>query len=800
MSLPEISIEQLNIINQLESNNVIVDSVAGSGKTTTNLHIAKHYSDSNILLLTYNSRLKIETRHKISKLNLNNIECHSYHSFCVKYYDNKAFTDKTIRKIINNSILSKYKFSYNIIVLDEAQDVTELYYTLICKIVKDNNIIPKIILFGDKNQSIFDFNGADSRFIEYADLIYTYNNLNWIKCNLSTSFRITHEMALFINNCLLNNNRINSNKISNVKPRYIICNTFCDTELAPIEEIKYYTKDLNYKAGDIFVLAPSIKNNISSPIAKFSNKIKEYFNDIMIYAPMSDDEKLDEDVMKDKLVFSTFHQAKGLERKVVIIFGFDNSYFEYYKKNIDPYICPNELYVATTRASEHLTLLHHQNKDFLPFIKDKQNILEYCNVFGNYKSFFKDLNKNIRKPKDKINVTVTQLLKHLPETIIDECIKELNIIRNNNLLPLINIPIKIIDNTTENVSEITGIAIPSLFEYKIKNNMKILNRLLDENFENKSDICTITKDYNLNDIILSDISNEQLLYLSNCWNTYSNEYNFKLYQIQNYNWLSNENLNNCLERINSLGITSNAIFEKSIGISIDNNIINNSLKYNLSGYIDCVDIDNNTIYEFKTVNQLTDVHILQLALYMYMYEQKYNSILHDQIKLLNTQINNKYKLLNNQLELLKLDKSIKYLIGDFVRVTLDIDYIGVITKIYKRMNKLKIKCKDKILEVPKESTIEVLQRKSINNISQKINKIKLSIQKLQEEIDELNNKISTRYILFNILTNETIEIKYNKETVEKIIYLIIVAKYNNKCKLDNDDFINKTKTIYNKYF
>ena len=37
MELPEISTEQNNIIQQLLNNNVVVDSVAGSGKTTSNL-------------------------------------------------------------------------------------------------------------------------------------------------------------------------------------------------------------------------------------------------------------------------------------------------------------------------------------------------------------------------------------------------------------------------------------------------------------------------------------------------------------------------------------------------------------------------------------------------------------------------------------------------------------------------------------------------------------------------------------------------------------------------------------------
>jgi len=39
--LPTLSIEQQDILNKLDFANVVTNSVAGSGKTTTNLHIAK---------------------------------------------------------------------------------------------------------------------------------------------------------------------------------------------------------------------------------------------------------------------------------------------------------------------------------------------------------------------------------------------------------------------------------------------------------------------------------------------------------------------------------------------------------------------------------------------------------------------------------------------------------------------------------------------------------------------------------------------------------------------------------------
>jgi superfamily I DNA/RNA helicase len=132
--------EQNNILNKLTVSNLIVDSVAGSGKTTSILHIAKKFITSKILCLTYNAKLKIETREKIRDLNLTNIEAHSYHSFCVKYYSKKAYNDVEILSLIKKEINPKIKLNYSMIILDEAQDLTPIYYELVLKILSDNEI------------------------------------------------------------------------------------------------------------------------------------------------------------------------------------------------------------------------------------------------------------------------------------------------------------------------------------------------------------------------------------------------------------------------------------------------------------------------------------------------------------------------------------------------------------------------------------------------------------------------------------------------------------------------------------
>jgi hypothetical protein len=100
----------------------------------------------------------------------------------------------------------------------------------------------------------------------------------------------------------------------------------------------------------------------------------------------------------------------GLERKVVIIFNFDNSYFKYFKKDSNPNICPNEFYVATTRALERLTLFHHYQNDYLPFIRQNE-LKNYC--------YFEDMDINIKRDVPKnFDTSPTELTKHITQVYI----------------------------------------------------------------------------------------------------------------------------------------------------------------------------------------------------------------------------------------------------------------------------------------------------------------------------------------------------------------------------------------------
>ena len=77
----ELTTEQNDILRTVSQfdTNIHINAVPGSAKTTTCLYIAKNNPSKRILLLTYNKRLRLETLQKLN--GLQNIECHTFHSF-----------------------------------------------------------------------------------------------------------------------------------------------------------------------------------------------------------------------------------------------------------------------------------------------------------------------------------------------------------------------------------------------------------------------------------------------------------------------------------------------------------------------------------------------------------------------------------------------------------------------------------------------------------------------------------------------------------------------------------------------
>lgn len=715
-----ISHEQKIIYEHIKNGkNVIVDSIAGSGKSTTIINIAQLMPEKRFLHITYNSMLRKEFKQKVISLNLTNIEVHTYHSLAVKYFHPTAFTDTGIREILAMKILPVIQLpKFDIVVLDECQDMTRLYYKftrlVVSLISKEktsiNNISPfplettkndddhtkivgilppsalspppQLLFLGDYKQCLYEFKGADWRFLTFADKIWNIHPPeSFVHCSLKTSYRITNQMSLFVNNVMLGEPRMNACREGS--PVIYIRNARHQLERIIIYHIKKIL-DEGDLPSDIFVLAPSVKGTYNN-VRKLENALVE--SGIPCHVPMFENERItDEKVINGKIVFSTFHSVKGRQRKYVFVMNFDNSYFKYNARTLDPTVCPNTLYVATTRATHQLYLLEINNKptnrslEFLKMSHSQMNQTDYIDFKGRPQTAFYEKVNQVKQ--DKIpsrRTTPTDIIKFLPESVLEKIIPILKkIIKPVSPFTAfpdeIDVPsvVYLKNGLYEDVSDLNGVAIPAIYcDYiQRKTNAPTID-------PNKNPVITHPKEVTPNEqpnILWRYINHEvtlitekdhqylkrvfqtlspfcktpsEYLYMSNVYIAFQEKLYFKLKQIDNdeYNWLTEEMMNKCNQRIDTIichppdgdnnqtttqphPVENNFVFENTfIHYSQEDKhtMIDQLLRpyltvqevYRFTARLDL--ITERDVWELKFVGEITTEHYLQFVIYAWLW-------------------------------------------------------------------------------------------------------------------------------------------------------------------------------------
>ena len=665
-----LSDEQLNIINTIKENkNVICDAVAGSGKTTTVLELAKALPDKLILQITYNSILRHEVKDKAK--DIKNIKIHSYHSLYVNYYNTNAYSDIIINNVIdNNTPPIKELPKFDIIVIDEVQDMTILFYSAILKFTNDLQKNVQYLLLGDKNQTVYDFKGADNRFLTLAKNLYP----NSVVLPLSRSFRVTESIANFVNNVLLGENRIKTlKKGSNVN--YLICNTFKIYNFL-IKKIKEFLKN-GYKPSDIFILCPSFKSKKLNPVKLLENELIKSNIPCYVY---DSSKKLDEIVIKNKVVFTTFHKSKGTERKIVIVYNFDSSYFNFFNKTAPKNECPPSIYVALTRASEHLFLLEDINYYPLQFLK--YNYLEMTETkLIDINLINHDLNNDNKKELNISKIWINDLVKYIDDNKINDIVKYLNLTFNK--------PTNSYIKNNEN-NDINSLLITSIREYNNTNNMTIFNKSVDyidqylinyitmfekivtkietniniKNFvEFKKNCLKLKYSYLfwfnkfIQKIKFPSNNIEKNVYLTNLYLSLVDNIFFKLVQNENNNCINKYQINKYIQNMNNK-VIKKLEYEKIISYNYNSN------KYgelNIIGRINAY--NENNIYQIISVDNITNEHLLELICIVWINRNNnncnyyiYNILTNEIIKIIN------FDYINIIMELLldnKLEKKYK---------------------------------------------------------------------------------------------------------------------------------------------
>jgi hypothetical protein len=625
-----------------EGENVIVDAVAGTGKTTMILSIAAVLSETRILQITYNSSLKDDVRKRATETNLSNIEIHTFHSLMRSYYLPDGYSDTDMRKLLSkDSTPNKPIPKFDMFVLDECQDMSFLYFQFIAKVIRDSGRAIQLIILGDYMQGLYDFKGADIRFLTMAEKIwdgFSYlRTKEFQKCTMKMSFRITNPMCTFVNDVMLGEPRMRACR-DGQKVTYIRYPMFDAMKIVYGEIMKIL--DVGGKAGEIFVLAASVKGT-NSNIARLENALVE--RGIPCHVPNMDGGKIDERVIDGKVVFSTFHASKGRQRKYVFIVGFDHMSMRYHTRNIPEQVCPNTLYVGATRATHGLYLLENDQRDTdqpLKFLK-KSHIemkqTDYIDFRGMHKTNFKDapLNEQFKK------ITPTELIKFIPESIINELglLVDKIFVNDGGNIEEFDIPsvIETEKGLFEEISDLNGIAIPAIYYDHLKQRMgffekSILIEVIDDYMSTMKENEHVYLRRIVKDIpdVLTNL--EDYLYVANVSTAVQEKLYFKLKQIGRgeYTWLNKQIISKCLKRLEKiLGKECDIVvprIEETI-ISYNNDEQHEKMDHFLKTtapelpkvrFAARVDLISKSYWELKCTKTLTTDHMLQVAIYAWL--------------------------------------------------------------------------------------------------------------------------------------------------------------------------------------
>jgi hypothetical protein len=124
-----------------------------SGKTATIEFIAAALSHKTIRVLTYNRQLMNDTAVRLKSYD--NVSVHTFHAFVTRIYNVLCPDDSLLNTYVerrNNFERREIIPATDILIIDEAQDLTPLLYNLLLTICHDLNSSPQLVILGDRDQ------------------------------------------------------------------------------------------------------------------------------------------------------------------------------------------------------------------------------------------------------------------------------------------------------------------------------------------------------------------------------------------------------------------------------------------------------------------------------------------------------------------------------------------------------------------------------------------------------------------------------------------------------------------------
>ncbi|KAI8933061.1 hypothetical protein NX059_009706 [Plenodomus lindquistii] len=367
---------------------------------------------------------------------------------------------------------------YEIVILDEVQDCTEDLFWLICAFVSAvthaaGGKAPQLVVLGDERQAIYQFRGADARYLSLSSAAMTaLSPYQWTHLALSKSFRLTHENTAFVNNVFLKGEQYIVGSHSGPRPIYLYGNAF------DAGSISSHLISLIHEYGpeNTAILAPSVRQN--PQLVLLTNYLSEV-HEIPIAVSIADDIPLEDNVLRGKICVTTYHQFKGNERDLVIVYGVDDSYFKFLGRDLPDDTCPNATFVALTRAREQLVVVHHERNDPMPFMdmEELQKTADFVNLadeetMPETSPPGRELQLGLLLPR---NAFASDISRHvLDEEIEGICARNIQIHHAQPPLPQslhIDAPSTVVTDSVkkhhEAVSDLNGLAVVAAYEHAL---------------------------------------------------------------------------------------------------------------------------------------------------------------------------------------------------------------------------------------------------------------------------------------------------------------------------------------------
>ncbi len=442
-----LSEEQLNVILDKKNDRIGVAAGPGSGKTRLLVHkLASilHTEDirqEQLLMLTFSRQAALEFKERLHDLigsAAHYIHITTFHSYAFDITESMGNSEKfdliieEATNAIKNNTADPFKITKSVLVIDEAQDMTQKEFEFISEIINYNPGI-RVIAVGDDDQNIYEFRDASSKYLkefsnegEFYELSVNFRSLNnlvmysnaFIK-RLKDRLKKKEISSYKEDNGEIHVTQYNSNNLTVPVVDQIIkdnrkgtiavitytneeaiqimsllnkeglsatlIQTLDDFRLFDMYEIRlFYNKLEELTPNKIsqehldeaftFLKEKTSKNKNYQVAVDALNRLLPRDNEEIFMSDLNNllFETYNSDIYKESnIVISTFHKAKGKE--------FDNVYIVYPYEKIDTDADVRKFYVGITRAKSFLSIHTNikSNRSRIPNTIVEYNIKEY---------------------------------------------------------------------------------------------------------------------------------------------------------------------------------------------------------------------------------------------------------------------------------------------------------------------------------------------------------------------------------------------------------------------------------------